>query len=178
MMSAAKHSQVARRYAEALFAAADPSIRNELNEEFKLLLTILEDPKVRDAFHHPNTSRERKGQLIKLMQLSPVMENFLLLIVEKSREAILSSISSYFDQLVLEAQETTIAEVVSAVPLPTETLTGLEQKLQEFTGKAVRLQTHVDSSIGGGLIIKVDGKVIDGSVSNTLKQLQRSLLIS
>ena len=37
------------------------SIRNELNEEFKLLLTILEDPKVRDAFHHPNTSRERRA---------------------------------------------------------------------------------------------------------------------
>ena len=82
------------------------------------------------------------------------------------------------EQLVLEAQGDTLAEVVSAVPLPTETLTDLEQKLQEFTGKAVRLQTHVDSSIGGGLIIKVDGKVIDGSVSNTLKQLQRSLLIS
>ena len=85
MMSAAKHSQVARRYAEALFAAADPSFLSELNEEFRLVIAILEDPKVKDAFYHPSTSRERKGQLIKLMQLSPVMENFLLLIVEKSR---------------------------------------------------------------------------------------------
>ncbi|NLL43687.1 MAG: ATP synthase F1 subunit delta [Firmicutes bacterium] len=175
-MTATKHSQVARRYAEALFATADPAARSQLKAEFEHVLTILGDPKVKDVFHHPRTSRERKGEMIKLMQLSPIMENFLLLIVEKSRETLLASIAHYFEQLVLEAQHTTIAEVISAIPLSAETLTGLEQKLNQFTGKTVHLNTHIDSSIGGGLVIRVDGKVLDGSVTNTLKQFQRSLI--
>ncbi|MCK9525518.1 MAG: ATP synthase F1 subunit delta [Limnochordia bacterium] len=176
-MSITRHSQVAKRYAEALFATLVQSEQttSSINEELKNVLTVLQDPKVQSAFLHPKTSRERKGQLIRLMKLSPIAENFLLLLVEKSRETLLPSIVYHFEQLVLNADRTAIADVVAAVPLTSETLEGLKQRLSILTGKSIRLQTKVDPSIGGGMIIKVDGKVIDGSVNNTLKQFQRSL---
>ncbi|NMB20778.1 MAG: ATP synthase F1 subunit delta, partial [Firmicutes bacterium] len=93
----------------------------------------------------------------------------------KSRETLLPSVAYHFEQLVLEAEQTTIAEVISAVPLTGETLDELQQRLYTLTGKTIRLQTKIDPSIVGGMIIKVDGKVIDGSVNNTLRQFQRSL---
>jgi F-type H+-transporting ATPase subunit delta len=177
-MSMTRHSQVAKRYAEALFAslAGSDHAPSSVSEEFQKVVTVLADPKINGTFHHPKTSKERKGELIKLMNLSPITDNFLLLVVEKSREGLLPSIAHHFEHLVLDAQHTTIAEVVSAIPLAEETLNDLEQKLHTLTGKTVRIQTNVDPSIGGGMIIKVDGKVIDGSVSHTLKQFQRSLL--
>ncbi len=174
-MSITRHSQVAQRYAEALFTTVTPAHQSEIAEEFKQVLNILNDPKINDVLHHPKTSKERKGKLVKLMSLSPIMENFLLLIVEKSRENLLPSIEHYFEQLALDAQQKIIAEVVSAVPLTKETLESLELKLARLTGKTVLLQTKLNSSIGGGMIIKVDGQVIDGSVNNTLKQFERSL---
>jgi F-type H+-transporting ATPase subunit delta len=178
-MSITRHSQVAKRYAEALFATLVQSDHSQatrgINDEFKQIVEVLADTQVRQAFNHPKTSKERKGQLIGLMKLSPIAENFLLLLVEKSRETLLPSIAYHFEQLVLDTERTTIADVVSAVPLTSETLEGLKQRLLKLTGKSIRLQTKVDPSIGGGMIIKVEGKVIDGSVNNTLKQFQRSL---
>lgn len=175
-MSMTTHSQVARRYAQALFGTVSPADRGAISEELQLVVVILEDPKIRETFHHPKTAKERKGELIKLMRLSPVAEDFLLLIVEKSREALIPSIALYFEELVLTAQQTTKAEITSAIPLVETTLEGLRQKLQTLTGKTVRLETKIDPAIGGGMIIKVDGKIIDASLSHTLKQVQRSLL--
>lgn len=175
-MSTTKTSQIARRYAKALFSASLPADRREMAQEFKQVLAVLEDPKVHDAFHHPRTSKEQKRELIRLMQLSTIMESFLSLVVEKSREAFLPAIASHFEELVLEAQQTTLAEVISAVPLNEGTIQGLKQKLSTITGKTVLLRTNVDPTIGGGMIIKVDGKVIDGSVTHTLQQFQRSLV--
>lgn len=176
-MSTTRHPQVAKRYAEALFSTLKQSDLDAatINEEFKQVLEILGDPKVQETFHHPKTSKERKGQLIQLMNLSPIAENFLLLLVEKSRETLLTSIAYHFEQLVLGAAQTTIANVISVVPLADHTLGELSQRLGELTGKTVRLETKIDPSIVGGIIIKVDGKVIDGSVNKTLKQFQRAL---
>ena len=97
-----------------------------------------------------------------------------MLIVEKSREALLPSMEHHFRQLVLETEGITIAHVTTAISLSEETLCQLQQRLNTLTGKTVRIQTKVDPRIGGGMIIKVDGKVLDGSISHTLKELQRS----
>lgn len=177
-MSMTKHSQVAKRYAEALFATivASDHAPASISEEIQQVISILEDSKIHSVFHHPKTAKKRKGELVKLMNVSPITESFLLLVVEKSREGLLPSVAYHFEQLVLEAQQTTIAEIVSAIPLATETLENLTGRLQKLTNKTVRLETKIDPSIGGGLIIKVDGKVIDGSISHTLKQFRQSLV--
>ncbi len=175
-MSVNKQSQVAKRYAEALFGTLNPTDHSDINEELRQVVLILADPKVYEAFHHPKTPKERKSELIKLMGLSSVAENFFLLITEKSRDTLIPSIAHHFEELVLAAQQTTKAAITSAVPLPDATLGELKEKLHKLTGKTVLLETKIDPSIGGGMIIKVDGKVIDGSVSHTLRKFHRSLL--
>lgn len=173
-MSEVTHSQVAKRYAEALFTSLDAADHRLMSQEFETVITVLEDPVIQGVFRHPQTTKERKRALIGKMQLSPTLEKFLLLIVEKSREALLPSMEHHFRQLVLETEGITIAHVTTAISLSEETLCQLQQRLNTLTGKTVRIQTKVDPRIGGGMIIKVDGKVLDGSISHTLKQLQRS----
>lgn len=174
-MSRMKSSQIARRYAEALFTSISPSSRQPLLEEFKQVLIILDDVKVHEVFTHPRTSVERKSELIRFMGLSKAMENFLLLTVEKSREQFLTQIEGHFHELVLEAEKTALAEVVTAIPLAPKTIEQLKQQLQNLINKTVLINTTVDPRIGGGMIIKVDGKVIDGSVQHSLKRFQQAL---
>lgn len=174
-MNSTRDSQVAKRYAEALFQAAAQVDRTKLRQEFQDLLTILADEKVHHTFHHPRATREQKNQLIKLMNLSPIMENFLLLVVEKSREGLLAAIGQYFEELVLAEQHTTLADVISAVPLTDQNRKELQDKLESLTGKTVLLRTQIDPKIMGGLVVKIDGKVIDGSIKQTLHKLQQSL---
>ena len=86
-MSEVTHSQVAKRYAEALFTSLDAADHRLMSQEFETVITVLEDPVIQGVFRHPQTTKERKRALIGKMQLSPTLEKFLLLIVEKSREA-------------------------------------------------------------------------------------------
>src|SRR5690554_4918111 len=111
------NSQIAKRYAQALFQPGSSADRELLAEEFKNVLSVLADPSVHETFHHPRTSKSHKSELIRLMRLSPLLESFLLLIVEKSREQFLVAIEAQFQQLVLAEQKKTIADVTSAIPL-------------------------------------------------------------
>ncbi|NMA99938.1 MAG: ATP synthase F1 subunit delta [Firmicutes bacterium] len=168
--------QISKRYAEALFEVVPEAERRLVSEEFKQTLEILHEPEVHRVFTHPRTSMTHKQQMIRHMKLSKILENFLLLVIEKAREAWLTRIEEEFERLVLASEQTTIAEVTSAIDLTEEAIQDLNQKLTKLTGKTILIRTDVDPRIGGGLIIKVDGKVIDGSVKHTLTQLQRKLI--
>ena len=52
----------------------------------------------------------------------------------------------------------------------------LEQKLQENTGKTVKLTNIVDLSILGGVKLKYAGREWDGSVSGRFDALRQALL--
>ena len=168
-------NQIAKRYAAALFQSVPKADVRSVGEEFQTLIKVLEDPKVQGVFMHPRTGTERKQELIRLMGFSPTLENFLLFVVEKGREAWLEQIAQEFELLVLDSEQKTMAEVTSAVTLSDEVLEELEAKLSRLTAKTVLVRTNIDPAIGGGLVIKVDGRVIDGSVRNTLQKLKYRL---
>jgi len=173
-MTTMRSSQIASRYAQALFLTGQDK-RAELAQEFKRVLAVLEDPVISGAFYHPRTGRERKAQLISLMQLSPLLESFLLLVVEKGREGFIPMMYREFEQLVLDDQNTSVAEVASALDLTPEECSELQQKLSKLTGRKVILRMQVDPSIVGGLIIKVDGKVLEASLKHRLNALAHTL---
>lgn len=174
-MSNLNNSQIAKRYAQALFDVVPAEERTTLTEEFQQALVVLQDPQIRRTFTHPRTSADRKADLIRLMNLSTTMEHFLLLIIEKNRDQFLPQIEKELSALVLKSQQITVAEVISAVELKEQTLNQLKVQLEQLSRKTVQLKTSVDPKIGGGLIIKIDGKVMDGSVNHSLQRFQRSL---
>ncbi|HBG08814.1 MAG: ATP synthase F1 subunit delta [Firmicutes bacterium] len=173
-MNTTRNSQIANRYAKALFLAAGGR-HAELHKELSGVLTVLQDPVINKVFYHPRTSQQRKVELVRLMGLSDLLESFLLLVVEKGREGLLPLMHRDFERLVLQDQNTTIAQVTSALELSQEEQVQLQHKLSELTGKKVLLRTQVDPGIGGGLIIQVDGKVLDASVKHRLNTFVHSL---
>ena len=60
------------------------------------------------------------------------------------------------------------AKVTSAVPLSEKEEKALIEKLEKMTGNTVLLDVEVNDSILGGMIVEIDGKVIDGSLQNRL----------
>lgn len=167
--------QIARRYAQALFAVLPAKERSLIQEEFQRVLAVLEDPQIKRFFFHPRTLRERKQELIKLLKLSTTLEHFLFLSIEKSRDRLLPQIQKEFESLYLQAEKTTVAQVISAIALTPQNLGEIKAGLEKLSQKTVLLETKVDPKIGGGLIIKMGGQVIDGSVTNLLKRFQENL---
>ena len=64
------------------------------------------------------------------------------------------------------------ASVASAVPLTDEEKAVLTAQLTKKLGRTIRLECTVDPSLLGGLVVHVDGKVIDGSLKHKLQQIK------
>ena len=48
----------------------------------------------------------------------------------------------------------------------------LKAKLEAMSGKTVEAVYIIDSSVLGGIKIEIDGKTIDGSITNNLKRIK------
>jgi F-type H+-transporting ATPase subunit delta len=68
-----------------------------------------------------------------------------------------------------------VAHVVSAVPLTAAQEQRLTATLERLYGRTMGLQVQVDPDVLGGLVIRVDDEVIDGSVAHRLDEAGRRL---
>jgi F-type H+-transporting ATPase subunit delta len=108
--------------------------------------------------------------------LTDFVHNFLLLLVDKRREAALPAIIAEYRNLANEARNIAEAEVITAMPLTDAEHKALAVKLSAVTGKNMVLKTQLDTSILGGVIVKIGDKLIDGSVARQLRMLKATLL--
>ena len=70
------------------------------------------------------------------------------------------------------AQKLSTAHVTSAVALTEDQQSTLAEQLSRKLGRSIRLECDVDASLLGGMIVRVDGKVIDGSLKHRLQQIK------
>ena len=68
-----------------------------------------------------------------------------------------------------------LAHVVSAVPLTATQEQRLTATLERLYGRTMGLQVQVDPDVLGGLVIRVDDEVIDGSIAHRLDEAGRRL---
>jgi F-type H+-transporting ATPase subunit delta len=103
--------------------------------------------------------------------------NFLLQLVEKHREAALPAILREYVELAKEDKRNLLmADVTTALPLTAGQEQALAEKLAAMTGRTIKIRQRVDSSILGGIVVRVGDKLLDGSVSHQLSVLQADLL--
>ncbi len=172
---------LARRYAGALFAAARGADIIDLVESDLGLITysIESMPDLKVALEHPLIPRGRKKEIAREVfsgKVEAITLNFLDLLMDKRREAIIQDVELEYVQLANAFRGVTSATVTSAVPLAADELSALKAKLEEFTGKKVNLQLDEDSSLIGGVVIRIGDRIIDGSVRGYLASLKDKLL--
>ena len=171
-------SGIAQRYATAIFEIARDSKDLESLETgvADLGAALNESEDLRDVITSPVYTREAQGKAIAAladkMKLPVVLKNTLGLMAEKRRLFVLPQLVSQLDALLAEHKGEVTAEVVSAKAL-TKTQEGkLSKVLSAQVGKEVKLNSSVDESLIGGLIVKVGSKMIDTSVKSKLASLQ------
>lgn len=172
--------QVGKRYARALFELAQEKglseqVAGELAEVAGLVEAV---PEMATFLASKRIGREEKKKtIIQLFtgKLSPLTLNFLQLLVDKGREAELPQVERYFRKLLRESQGLVEGEVTTAVPLTEEEVTRLEAELSQGLGRRVKLASRVDTSLLGGLVVKIGDRVIDGSLRTRLERLREKM---
>jgi len=171
---------IARRYAQALNEqAAQAGVLEQVDADINLISNALADSReLRSFFSSPIISREKKGQVVKALfeeHIQAVTMTFMTLLVDKRREGIFPTVVSSFGELRDEQLGVTAVTVRTAYELSADDRAALETELQSLTGKQVRLETKVDASIMGGIVIRVGDTVYDGSITNQLATLRERL---
>ena len=98
--------------------------------------------------------------------------NFIKLVAKNRRLPALSDAITAFNALVAVSKGEVAAEVTSAEKLSEKHIKDIKAALKSSMGRDVQLSTKVDSSLLGGLIVKVGSKMMDNSLKTKLQNLK------
>ncbi len=176
-----RETVLARRYARALFLlAVERDLVDKIHQELASFSEILKENRdLRLFLDAPQVDRAEKRQAIEELfqdRFSNVFFNFLVLLIEKGRQALFTHIVQQFEILFDRYRNRVRALAITAIPLGTHHLTRLQEALSSRLQSEVRIENRVDPDILGGMVVKIDGQVLDGSLRYQLERLGQSLL--
>ena len=174
----ARPDSAPRRYADAAFEIAlrDDSVdvwRRELEQAAETstageLEGVLANPAI------PLDQRIDTAEQVFASLTGPV-RNLVLLLVRRNRIEQLPRVAAEFRRLDDRRNGLTHATATSAAPLGADETRAITARLEELTGGRIDLETAVDPSLLGGLVVRVGDRLIDGSVRGRLERLRNQL---
>ncbi len=174
-------SKAARRYAIALL---------ELSKEKKIVEKTLSDIQfidktiadsrdlelfLKSPIIKPNLKKDTLNEIFK-KHISELTLQFVTLIASKERSAILDQIATSFLSEYNKYAGIIEVEVRAAKKLSAKQIKELQKVLEKTTSKKVNLETTTQAELKGGLLVKIEDTVIDGTIKHKLEQLEDKLL--
>ena len=168
--------QMNREYAEALFMLAlEENCKEKMEEDLSVVETaFLENPEFVELLASPVIPVEERLSVIETTfgSMNRHVVSFVKLLCERMYIRSLPEMVQTYRELMEDAGNVSTAQVTSAVELTEAELTELAKKLETMWGHTVVLETRVDSSLLGGIVIEIDGKVIDASLRRRLSDVK------
>ena len=170
-------SRVARRYAGAIFASVDDDRKDAFFQDVSDLQSYIDQSKdLRNFFLSPIIERAKKLEIVEAIakdRFGPQMLSVLRLLVDKDREALVEEIlEALFD---LRRQQLGIQPVTvsTAVPLDERLRNEVVSGLEGFLKGKVEVEYAVSEELKGGVVVRVEDTVYDGSIQRQLARLRR-----
>ncbi len=168
--------QMNKEYAEALFLlAAEENKKEAVAETLEAMETAFsENPDFVELLASPAVPVEERLAIIEktFSSLERHGVSFLKLLCERGYLRSFSEMAKTYRELMEAAGKVSTAVVTSAVELTEEEKTALLKKLEKQSGHTVVAECHVDESLLGGIVIEIDGKVIDASLRSRLTEVK------
>lgn len=172
--------KVSSRYAKAVYSLAKESnLQDTILSDFTLILkTIADSRELSNLVESPVISSKKKYDVFKEVfgdSISDSTFNFIKLLTEKSRENLLDDIAIEYELIYNEANNRLPVIIYSAVELDEDAKSQILSKLTDWTKKTILSEYKVDSSLKGGLKIKISDWIFDASIQNQLDKLKIAL---
>ncbi len=172
---------VVDRYARALSrAVADGEGFARVRDQLAVLArAVRESPDLRRVLANPVVSPEGKERVILAIAdrigVLPVTRRFLEVVGRHERLLLLPEIAEAVAREADRREGVREVELRAAAPLPEDVRGRVEGALRAAAGGKVRLRETVDPDLLGGLVARIGGTVIDGSLKTRLERLRARL---
>jgi F-type H+-transporting ATPase subunit delta len=171
-------SGLAGRYATALFELArdNGSLDAVLADLERIDAAIAGEPAFAAVLRSPMFTRDEQekgvGAVLERLGAGNLVRPFVGLVARNRRLFALHDMIRGFRKLLAAHRNETLAEVVSAVPLNDAQVQSLRNALAQATSGTIRLDTKVDPSLIGGLVVKLGSRMVDASIRTKLNDLK------
>jgi F-type H+-transporting ATPase subunit delta len=174
----ARRDTAPRRYADAAFEIGlrDGTV-DVWRRELDAAAEIVGDSAVTDVLANPAIPLDKRVEAAQgiFAKLSQPVRNLILLMVRRGRIEQLPRVAAEFARRDDERNGLTHATATSAAPLGADEVRAIAARLEELTGDRVSLETNVDPSLLGGVVVRIGDRLIDGSVRGRLERLRVQL---
>lgn len=174
-------SGLAGRYVAALFELADEqkALDQVAGDLTALKALIDESADLQRLMRSPLYGRDQQVKAMDAVLakagVSALTRKFVLVVAQNRRLFSLPGmIDGFLAELARRRGEVT-AHVTVARPLSDAQRAHLEETLKGSVGGKVRIETKIDESLIGGLIVQVGSRMVDGSLKTKLQKLQNAM---
>ncbi|MGG7059910.1 F0F1 ATP synthase subunit delta [Clostridium tertium] len=170
-----------RRYALALYEVAEEKGKvQQYLEDLREICDLIDNNKdFYEVIKHPQIStKKKKKTFINIFKghIDEELLSFLLILIEKDRILFLKEKLREMEKIDLERNNTIKGIVKTTVPLTEQEFNKLVSELEKKYNKHVILKQVIDESILGGIYLRINNDVIDGTIKSKLEELQDLML--
>ena len=170
---------LARPYAEAAFRVArEENSLDGWEASLARMAMVAADEKVRSMLEDPELDAETLAKFfidLSDVSSSETKKNFVHLLAENDRLAVLGGIRDLFAELKNDVEGVKDAHIQTAFALDEKGLAEIVKNLEQRFGCKIQPTVEVDAELIGGVRIAVGDEVIDASVRGKLAQLATAL---
>ena len=175
----AELTTLARPYAKAAFEYAMAAKKVQpWHEALALSAAVAEQEQVKKALNASALSAEQKAAVFVQVcgeKMDEKVKNFIRTLAVNKRLALLPFISRLFDSMKAQQEKSFDVEVTTAFALSDDLINTLAKSLSAKLDRKVSVQSSVDKSLLGGVVIRTGDMIIDGSVRGRLAKLAEAM---
>ncbi len=168
----------AKRYAEAAFQIAENS--GDLQEwasQLSDLSQLMADESVYSFVSSAKVPLQDKLSVLNttMKGFNPLIGNLVCLLAIRNSIGLIGTITEEFNKLVDAASGVARAEIYTAVDLNKEQQSKIEESISKGLNSELQVSYNKDPDLLGGLVVRVNDLVIDGSIQEKLVGLKRQI---
>ncbi|MFK7884212.1 MAG: ATP synthase F1 subunit delta [Phycisphaerales bacterium] len=173
---------LAKIYAKSLFDAAEKegvgpeAILGEIEDILEIARNDRNFSEMLSSRLIDTDKRDASLERVFSGKVSPTTLNFLRLLNRKGRLGYISPITGALDALVQARFGRVEVDVFTAAPIGQSEMDSIKSRLNDALGKDVILHPYTDSSMLGGIKLRIGDQLIDASVRAELRRMRDGLI--
>ncbi|MDQ6993403.1 MAG: F0F1 ATP synthase subunit delta [Mariprofundus sp.] len=166
---------ISRRYAQALFELIEEG--SDLGKGLTMLAEVAEVDEVHQVLISPALHADLKISILDKIcgGLTGELKNLVELLASRNKLELLPEIDAVVGKMILDSKKEITASVISAVSLSSDIEDQISALLEKESGCKVRVESSLDASLLGGVVVRIGDRQIDYSLRSRLDSMRKSI---